>query len=338
MAYFDNITLEKEMYNSEKSFSQVLESLDPSANYRGSEIEGLDAFERQLKRFDIKVSGAGSDMVAKFFQNTKSATLFPEYVKRCVVAGMTENSHLDSIIAATTSINTTDYRPIAVSAPKSGDTVGNFAVTAPGAELAVTEIKPQNSLVALKKRGRLLNTAYEAVKFQRLELFAVALKQMGAFIAKSQLSDAVSTIISGDGNGNAAKSITVATTGTLTYADLVKLWGEFVNYNMNRLLIAPDVMAQLLKLNELKDPAAGLKFQGTSRLITPFGAEVISTAAVPAGKLIALDKDCALEMIICGDISVESDKLINQQLDRTAITSTAGFAKIFSDAAVCMTV
>ena len=64
---FDNMTLEKEMYAQPgKSFSEVLEELDPSENYSGTELEGLDAFGRQLKRFDIKVKGAGSDIVEKF--------------------------------------------------------------------------------------------------------------------------------------------------------------------------------------------------------------------------------------------------------------------------------
>ena len=61
---FDNIRLEKGMYReSGKSFSQVLESLDPSEAYKGTTLEGTDAFQRQLKRFGIRARGAGSDAV-----------------------------------------------------------------------------------------------------------------------------------------------------------------------------------------------------------------------------------------------------------------------------------
>ena len=49
-----------------KTFTQVLEELDSSENYRGTSLEGLDAFQRQLKRYDIKVSGEGSDPVERF--------------------------------------------------------------------------------------------------------------------------------------------------------------------------------------------------------------------------------------------------------------------------------
>ena len=70
---FDHVKLEKGMYReSGKTFTQVLESLDPSENYRGTALEGTDAFQRQLKRFDIHAKGAYSDPVEKFFRTMRS--------------------------------------------------------------------------------------------------------------------------------------------------------------------------------------------------------------------------------------------------------------------------
>lgn len=81
MANFENITIEKGMYQQKgKTLTDVLETLDPSENYKGTALSNLDAFSRQLKRFDIKVNGSGSDCVEKFFQSSDSAALFPEYV------------------------------------------------------------------------------------------------------------------------------------------------------------------------------------------------------------------------------------------------------------------
>ena len=91
MAYFENISLEKGMYHVPgKSFTQVLEELDHSENYRGTPLEGLDAYQRQLKRFDIKVGGPESGSVESFFQCGSSAALFPEYVARAVKLGRSE--------------------------------------------------------------------------------------------------------------------------------------------------------------------------------------------------------------------------------------------------------
>ena len=58
---------------------------------------------------------------------------------------------------------------------------------------------------------------------------------------------------------------------------------------------------------------------------------------MPAGTIVALDKNFALEMVTAGDITVDYDKLINTQLERAAVTSTSGFAKIFPDAVKVLT-
>lgn len=59
MANFENITIEKGMYQQKgKTLTDVLETLDPSENYKGTALSNLDAFSRQLKRFDIKVNAA----------------------------------------------------------------------------------------------------------------------------------------------------------------------------------------------------------------------------------------------------------------------------------------
>ena len=45
-----------------------------------------------------------------------------------------------------------------------------------------------------------------------------------------------------------------------------------------------------------------------------------------------LDKRFALEMVQSGDVMVEYDKLIDRQLERAAITTISGFAKVFPEA------
>ena len=115
MAYhFENLRLEKGMYGrSGRTFAQTLEELDPSERYRDTPLEGLDAFQRQLKRFDIHVKGVGSDMVEKFFHTADSAVLFPEFVSRVVRQGLEEESVLPAITATVTRFDGMDYRSIA---------------------------------------------------------------------------------------------------------------------------------------------------------------------------------------------------------------------------------
>lgn len=333
---FDSIVLEKGMYSHPtKSFSEVLEELDPSANYAGTEYEGLDAFGRQLKRFDIKVSGAGSDQISKFFATTQSSALFPEYVSRAVKQGISEADMLPSIVATTTRINSLDYRTIA-SVPTDDDK--SLRDVEEGAAIPETEVKTQENLVKLHKRGRMLVASYEALKFQKIDLFSVTLKQIGAHIARQQFADAIGVIVDGDGNENAASVINAAASGTLSYTDLLSLYDQLDPYTLNRLVMSPSTMLKVMNLDEFKNPLTGINFQGTGNPGNPLGAKLLRSSAVADDTIIGLDANCALEMVIASDIAVDYDKLIDRQLERAVITTTAGFAKIFSDASAVLKV
>ena len=328
--YYDNLKLDKGMYREAgRSFSQVLERMDPSERYKGTSLEGLDAFQRQLKRFDIKVKGAGSDVVEKFFQTSDAAVLFPEYIARTVRQGMEEGDILPHITAAVTRIEGLDYRSIASEA---GGQEKELKLVEEGTAIPETTIKVQANLVQLKKRGRMLVASYEAVRYQKLDLFSVTLRQIGAHIARTHLEDAVNVLINGDGNENPAEKTILVAGKTLDYNALVDFWAKFDPYVMNTLLVSGDVMLQLLKLPEFQNPLTGLNFQGTGKLTTPLGANLLRTSVLTEKTAIGLDRRFALEMVQSGDVVVEYDKLIDRQLERAAITTISGFAKVFTKA------
>jgi len=326
---FDSIKLDKGLYATGRSFTQALEAADPSENYRGTALEGLDAYERQLKRFGIRVSGAGSDRIEKFFTSGQTAALFPEYIARAVRQGLERADQLGDIVAATTQVEGLDYRSV------SSDTTGDDP-TDEGEELPVTLVKTKGTLVDMRKHGRVLSASYEALRYHRLDLFTVALRQIGADIAKGILADAVDVLIDGDGNTGTDAAVVSKAGTSLAYGDLISLWNSFDPFTMTTILAGADGVSAVLAMAEMRDSCAGLDFHGSGRLVTPLGAELIKSAAVPTGTLVALDRNCALELVKAGDIVTDYDKLIDRQLNRAAISSTVGFAKIFPDACVVM--
>lgn len=339
---YNEIRLDKGMYGETgKSFTQVLEGFDPSENYKGTALEGLDAYQRQLKRFDIKVHGAGSDMVEKFFHTTESAVLFPEYVARSVRQGMEEENVLPSITATVTKFDGMDYRSI-YSVPTEEDK--SLRRIEEGAVIPQTEVKVRENLVRLHKRGRMLVASYEAVRFQKLDLFSVMLRQIGSQIMRMHLEDAIEVLLNGDGNDNKAETFQIGTApiggtaGKLSYDQLLAFWSQFDPYSLNTMLVSPDVMLQILKCPEFQNPLTGLNFTGTGEPGNPIGAKLLKSSAVKAGTLIGLDKGYALEMIEASDVAVEYDRLIDRQLERASITSISGFAKLYTDASKALTV
>lgn len=327
MNYFDNLTIEKGMYNVQgKTLTQVLEELDPSENYKNTPMENLDAFQRQLKRYDIKVSGRNSDTVEKFFKASNSSALFPEYVSRAVNQGMENANILKNVVATVTDIKGLDYRSITATLP-----TGTSKFIAEGESIPETLIKTKDNLITLHKRGRMIVSSYEALRFQRLDLFTVTLKQIGNYIARQQLNDAINVLLNGDDGKSACKEVSLVG-DNISYNDLINLWSSLSPNDLTTILASTDMTKAILSMTEMKDSMAGLNFQGTGKMVTPLGAEMYHIPDADNGTVIGLDKNYALEMVTFGGVITDYDKLIDKQLERATISSIAGFGRIFSEA------
>ena len=119
-------------------------------------------------------------------------------------------------------------------------------------------LKTQENLVKLNKRGRMLVASYEAVKFQRLDLFTVTLRQIGAYIAREQLKDAVDVLINGDGNDNAATVISALAENPFGYGRIVRENGE-----IKRIVEQKDASDEEKKICEIN---AGMYFFDIAKL------------------------------------------------------------------------
>ena len=321
---YDNIKLEKGLYTTGKSFTKALEELDPSENYIGTPLEGLDAFERQLKRFDIKVSGPDSDSVSKFYSTSTSSVLFPEYISRVVKAGIETNSKVENVIATTTEIDSLDYRSLSYA----DDMNFELALVNEGGQMSECEISLSDKLTTLTKYGKVLKASYEALKFQKLDLFSITLSKIGEQISYTQFGQALNAVID-----EHTKSITA---DDVTYEALVKLWMELQPYNMTTLVTDKKTATKLLNLTELRDANAGLDFHGTGKFITPFGAEIIVYDQGTDYGAIAIDRNYAIERVQAGGVVTEFDKIIDCQFERAAISTIVGFAPIYRDAIVTL--
>ncbi|MDE6745780.1 MAG: hypothetical protein K2J72_03970, partial [Oscillospiraceae bacterium] len=189
-----------------------------------------------------------------------------------------------------------------------------------GAALPESSITLSAEPIALEKYGRLINAPYEAVRQQRLDVFAAALRAVGAKLAKAIEGAAVAALTeSGD---------SVTGCSTLIYAAVAALWCEFDSCDMNVILCSPATAAKILAFDEMNKTVT----TGGGNIVTPFGAEIVVSPAVDDDNVIGLDKTCALEMIRGGEVSVDVDKLISKLSDGAAVAVNAGFSVISADA------
>lgn len=318
---YDTLKLEKGMYHlANQSFSQALERMDPSAQYAGTELAGLDAYERQLKRFGIRVSGPECDRVEKFFTTTESAVLFPEFVRRAVRRGM-EESVLPELAAAVTRVNGTSAKGFAID-----ETDGAYsAVTEEGETLKKTAVTEDSTPVALEKFGRLVTASYETVRQQRIDVFAVMLRAVGRKLAGAAAGKALAVL-------KASVTPFGLAGNALAYADLAALYGKFSDYDMTTVIASPKNVAAILAMTEMRDRT--LDASGAVRL--PFGAKLLRDSSLGDKTVIGISKEFALEAIMGTDVLLETDRLIDCQLDRIAVTVRIGFNPLMRGAAAVL--
>lgn len=320
---YQNVTLEKGLYHlTNKSFVQALEGLDPSAQYAETPLAGLDAYERQLKRFDIRISGPQCDRVEKFFTSTESAVLFPEFVRRAVQQGM-DASMLSEITAVETHTDSSQYLGCTIAETDSYST----AISQSNALKNSTILEATSALV-LNKYGRAVKASYEAVRQQRLDVFAVFLRSVGMQLAQALMQQAITTLTATVG------STTAKAGSALAYSDLATLYGKFTTYNMNTLLVSPKVAATILAMTEMEDVVP--VEQGQVRL--PFGTVLCKVPQMSDSVIIGVDKNFALEMVTGSNLILETDRLIESQLDLITVSLQCGFRVLLKDAVHKMTV
>ena len=316
---YNDIKLEKGLYNlSGKSFTAALEELDPSSAYAGTPLEKLDAFERQLKRFNIRISGQDCDFLLKDTATTETAVLFPEFVTRCIRKGFDETV-LRSVCAAKTVCASSQYLGCVL------DDKAAYSTTAEATALPEATVREGAEATVLEKFGRLISASYEAIRQQRLDVFGVMLRSVGVRLAASVVKKAVEVLVEG---------VEPITTEALTYDDLAALYGEFDCFDMTTVIASPELASKIAAMEQLKDCAA----TPDGRLILPFGAELIKTSAAGADTVIGIDRDFALEFITSTDLVMETDKLIDRQLDQMTVSVTCGFRKITPEAVKVLTV
>ncbi|MGI6454915.1 MAG: phage major capsid protein [bacterium] len=309
------------------SLSQYLESLDPTP----VDCE-LDAFERQLALAGIRVSGEDADVIDRFFASQEHSVLFPEFVSRSVQTGFDDFNKLRSILASRVKIDDNTYKSIYMDESVMTAAEKSLAVVNEGAALPVIEIKTAEHAVQISKYGRYLQATYEAIRRKRTSVVALFLRAIGVQIQRDKFADAIDVLIYGDGNNNPAPSMNTATSGTLTYADLVKFALSFDPYDLNVMLCDEDTAAVLLNIAEVKDPAVSASFQIKGENIRLFGAELIIDDSIPGNAIIGLDRRFAIQEIYETGVLTESERLIRRQIEGTAISEIAGFAKVITAA------
>lgn len=318
---YHDIKLEKTLYNiSGKSFTQALSELDPDDEYKGTELEGLDAYERQLKRFDIKVKGKNCDTVDKFFAAADSAILFPEFVRRQVLQGFNETFTLGQYAASSAMIDDICFSSLSVTVNTGSNTVSE------GQSMPTITVRTNKTSSAVKV-GRAMEITYEVLRKKRIDTFAVILKQLGVTIARSANDQLVQTV-------SASTSNNVDTTESkFNYGTLVELWKKMEGFDMDTMLCSKENFGKILQFDEMKNLVATGISAENSTIVTPFGVTIKAVPGMTAKQIVGLSSKYAYEIVYGSDMVVDIGKLISTQYDQIGSSIILGISR-FNNLAV----
>lgn len=332
------LSLDKGIYDeakaSGKTFSEILEKDDPSENYKGTNLEKLDAYERQLAANDIQVKGKQAALVGDFFKTDTSKILFPEFINRNLKIGMNRGkmeAMIDDVVSTTSEIDSNSLKGISVDM-NSSDV--EYKRVNENAKFPLVVFKTKEHSNTLYKIGTSINATYEALRRVKVDLIANTLQIIGFNLSRAMVYEVLDVLLNGDGNSNPAPEILSVGHGDITYEDILNLELEFENFENEFLIGNKNAMKKVLKIPEFRDPLIASKFLTNGDLQTPFGNTLKLNKKLPDYKLIGFNRKAGVEMLEeKGASLVETGKIINQQFEEIVISKVCGFSKIFPDSA-----
>ena len=342
MAYHDGLMKERVSFLSQDA--DRLQQLRGRDLYERLESLGLTHghFFRALDTSaqDYCAHEFGIDMshitVDRFFQSDPNAKwLFPDLVREAVVAGMKRKPVYPELIIRDEHVDGTAYDvPYVIESAAEEELRG----VAEGAAIPESEITYGDRIVKLDKKGRGVIASYEAVRRMSVDMLRVHLQRIGERLGRNLDARLATVLVNGDssGSGTAATTIDTATASTWVYNDIIDgvmslTHGHY--FTPTHMLADADLCKTILNFDAFKDSTL-FDFAKTGNLPTPLGVKLVPMPDQPANKLTVMDAGYAVAKLTEQDLLVESDKLINQQWDRTYLTVVTDFAIIYDMARV----
>lgn len=296
------------------SLTDALTMIDPNENYYDSEMSGLDAYERQLHRFNIKVSGNGCGKVSDFFERESTRILFPEFVRRSIEFpirnGIWENIFADiskgSINYNENCLFLDDFDALMINIPS----------------------------YPILKTLRIDN---HAVKMLANQTFSSMLHSIGKNIFNEIISDAVKLLcIIGKENrvmNHVMAYNSDAIHDTLSYSTLLNFWAKMKNRNMNTIICSPNTLSKILSFDEMKYCVSGY-FNGMIR--TPFGVTLIKDSDMSDDIVVGIDSSSAIQAELSLVKIANLDELITGDFEKIDISVSFSITSIDTNAVSIM--
>ena len=190
---------------------------------REGQVVPMTAYELALAAHDIKAFGSQTDTVEKFFANSNTQTLFPEFIGTRIYTGAVVASIWQYFMQETVNITGLTFRKVYLNDTEGERKLGRAAR---GSEFRKVHFSVGKETVNLEKYGVELDFDYEVIYDQPLNLYGKELEKVGKQIGVDETNDMLYTLVNGDGNSNgleSAQTVSVTTTTQISKLDIIGL-------------------------------------------------------------------------------------------------------------------
>lgn len=279
--------------------------------------------------------------------NTSDLTrwLFPEIFRDAIRLGLVYSPFYSKLITSEERIESTGVTMPHVVYP--GDDPVTMRVTGEGATITEGELEWGEKQVTIKKRARGLKQTYESIMFTPINLATVYFEDLGIRLGADLDADLIDVAFNGDQSDGSAASAVIgsAVADTLAYTDIARAWVRFKRINRvssAMLTNEADAITILNMTQFLRNQFPGATPQGsgfapsgtTLNVNTPLPSDqdVYVHSSVPSKKICFIDTGRAFVQLTAMPLLIESDKLVNRQIQGQYASIITGFANIFDDA------
>jgi hypothetical protein len=195
--------------------------------------------------------------------------------------------------------------------------------------------------VNLFKIGKGIKLTDEVRSYVSLDVLGIYLRDFGIQLGYAMDTLALDATINGnklDGS-ESAPVIGVATSGTLKYRDILKIWirGSRMGRNFSSMIGGEDMALDILDLEEFKNRQAGTTHANLNvKTPVPNSSDFYIHPGVPNNSALLIDKRAALIKLTAKQLSLESERIVSNQTSAVYASLTTGFSKMYQDASLIL--
>lgn len=323
----------------------LVEFVQKHAINENNEAKGLTNSDGNPLEWDDILVEFGIDPVTSTLENVLTTPgadakyLAPEVVREFILRGMNSSANYMDLVAGVESVDSSTVTAPWIQIDTNTPPVIGETETPP-----TTGYTWGEKTVKMRKRMTAIQLSDELLLSVKLPILQYWLQRFGVNLGVQLYKDAVTTLVNGDqaDTTDAAATVGVASAGTLTFADLTRLWtrANLIGQSWTTMVTSETMAQTILALAEFKPTAGGLgqaavNVESRNRIIPTSLPHMISSD-MDDDEILFIDPTKAMIRCQFRGLLVESNRIMDRQINGTYASVMGGWLTISRESRIVL--